>query len=893
MHFRRSPERYLVHLISLLCCLLVNPGLVRADISDIKLVRGEHSNQIEIRVSAPLQVQRLLPGTSEERLVLELRSLDDSSFENWSSNRIDVDDEDHDLSAVLLEGSDSGGITMTITFRDGIHYEVLPQYSNYHILLTTAPTETYMGMAKASVTEVHNAGFAITLESRRETLPAPGDIPKTLAADHVVYTLPVENEAGPWQQLKVGFWPDKVAAESALKSLRKVHPAAAVSQVSAQEVVFGTSFALNPQIALKRVDLAKPDFVEPKSVSTRIAAVTPSNIDSGVHKERAFDWDQRTPASTGRISQASPAESETPAPETSSGRPLNWQSSPQPGTSGVPAGGASSAAAASPTLPNTPPLSEAAASELDELISSGDRAMQKLNYPLAISLYTRAAQTASGVQSEEAFEKLGVARELNGQIAQANKVYMDFLARYPDSAASARVRQRLATLRAIDAKQPLALRQPDSRDDSGWTHFTSISQFYRRQMLEISNDRSVPIDGIFSDMTLSAQKSGKYFEHDARISMSHLQDFTGTLGGRDFQISRAYWGSYLTDWSTGLRVGRQTKYDAGVVGRFDGAVLSHDFNEQMELGVAAGYLVDSSFDMPDTDRPFFGAYGNYTSAKGNFGFGPFIVQQNFEGLTDRRAIGVQAQYIGTSTFLRTLVDYDIFHSALNNVLFAANLGMGKPTSFSLSVEQSRSPYLTTRNALIGQPFETLGDLEQELVDLSLRELANDRTSVNRSVQLGVNHKFNERWEASADVLGMDTSSTQSSMNVPGFESRQDVSYSAQIRALDLLGTGTYSGLLIRRLEGEDSSTTSFYLNNRLRLGSSFWFYPRVRIDLREFDMGGQQQTSIIPSFAMDYQFDRRFRFEFEVGYEHTTREMIQDDINITGLFVRAGYRALF
>jgi hypothetical protein len=437
------------------------------------------------------------------------------------------------------------------------------------------------------------------------------------------------------------------------------------------------------------------------------------------------------------------------------------------------------------------------------------------------------------------------------------------------------------------------LRQPEAKDEFGWNRFTSVSQFYRRHMLEISNDRSVPIDGVFSDMTVSAQKSGTHLDHEARISVSHLQDFTGTLGGRDFQISRAYWGGYLTDWSTGVRVGRQTRYDAGVLGRFDGAVLNHDLGKQLEVGLAAGYLADSSFDMPGTDRPFYGVYGNYTTESGRFGIGPFIVQQKFDGITDRRAVGLQAQYIGESTYVRTMVDYDIFHSALNNVLLAANLGMGKSTSFSASVEQSRSPYLTTRNALIGQPFETLTELEQELVDLSLREVASDRTSVNRSVQLGVNHKLSERWEISADLFGIDSSSTQTSVNIAGFESRQDVAYSAQIRALDLFGANTYSGFLVRRLDGEDTTTTSFYWNNRIGLGSSFWFYPRVRFDLREFATGGQNQTSIVPSIGMDYQFDRRFRFELEFGYEHTTREMLREDISITGLFVRAGYRALF
>ncbi len=57
--------------------------------------------------------------------------------------------------------------------------------------------------------------------------------------------------------------------------------------------------------------------------------------------------------------------------------------------------------------------------------------------------------------------------------------------------------------------------------------------------------------------------------------------------------------------------------------------------------------------------------------------------------------------------------------------------------------------------------------------------------------------------------------------------------------------------------------------------------------------------SCVPSMGIDRRIDKRFRFEFEVGGEHTARELERDDISITELFVRvvrvvpAGYRALF
>ena len=46
-----------------------------------------------------------------------------------------------------------------------------------------------------------------------------------------------------------------------------------------------------------------------------------------------------------------------------------------------------------------------------------------------------------------------------------------------------------------------------------------------------------------------------------------------------------------------------------------------------------------------------------------------------------------------------------------------------------------------------------------------------------------------------------------------------------------------------------------------------------------------------PTLRVDYRLGRRLRFELESGYERSSREMADRDLDMTGFFIRAGYRA--
>jgi hypothetical protein len=99
--------------------------------------------------------------------------------------------------------------------------------------------------------------------------------------------------------------------------------------------------------------------------------------------------------------------------------------------------------------------------------------------------------------------------------------------------------------------------------------------------------------------------------------------------------------------------------------------------------------------------------------------------------------------------------------------------------------------------------------------------------------------------------------------------------------------------MLRHSDSSSGATTTLFWDNRFMLGNSWRIYPRIRLDRRNFDRSGDKQWSVRPSMRVDFRQSRRLRLEMEVGYLRTARATVSRDLDISGLFFRAGYRASF
>ena len=840
-------------MIAMSLCLSASARVLK----DIALETEGDVKLAEIRLGSPVAIDEIVERSPK---LLRIRLSPSAADRGWSSSEMTFEGDDQDIQRVGIEGSEKSGLVLSVEFRRNVYVELLPQFDGAHVVLKYAAKRKHRRLAKVP-RRIDSGFFAVTLKPRAEAMLTLADIPRAYAGSHDVYVkTPRKRDE---QVLRLGFFQTQQTAEQAARMLASAFPNALVEPVSKAEMNYAAAFRLNPRRYVTRFGIAVPaERRDEDQLGFEIKPVTPTSIVNAAEVAVLTPWVEREAPPLATVDSV-----------VTGAAALNRQGSADPAgkVDGYYGGDADMA-----------------------VLVEARRAMAAQDYAKAIGLFTKARALASSrEEAMETLEMLAVAREYNGQLAHAKRLYEEFLTTYGDGAEAVRVRQRLASLVAVNRAPNSKLRAAKHRaPDDDWKLAANVSQFYQRRSIDVNGRSSVAIDGIFNDANLMLRKNGAKLDQEARISLSYVADFSDRMRGRTFRASTVYWDGYVNRLRTGVRIGRQNRHGSGVLGRFDGLFVSHDLTSQISLGAVAGYSVDSTFDNPSTERPFYGVSAAFETAEGGARIEPFLVQQYVDGILDRRAVGMQAQMRTKRAMVFSLVDYDVHFGALNNLTVMSNVKLSPGTTLNAAYDFRRSPYLTTRNALIGQPYDDLTDLEREIVELELRDIAVDRTASNQNFRLGLNSKLGKRWSLTADVTAWQTSATTSSANVLGFEARDGVYYSLQVRSTDVFGTANFSSVTVRRSELDTSSTTSVLWNNRFVLGGRWYLQPRMRYDYRTFDETGQVQTTLVPTMRVDYRHGRRLRFEVEAGYEWTTRETAIRDFDISGLFIRAGYRAL-
>lgn len=790
--------------------------------------------ELSIRLGVPVEIFEM---EEEDRILhLGLRSEQADPDGQWRAAELRFEEADRLLETVSLEGSDRKGFRLSLSFTEPVVAHLLPQFDRYRVILKLARRADYRDLSRFRRAGNKDA-YVINLESRHESVPVLEDLPPGFDQTHTVYLTRFEKDGTLWHRLRIGFFDNQTEALSTANVLRRYYPEAWVDQAGTDEVRFAEAFQINPS-----------------------AYVAAGNTAAGpaLSRQNEEPWmkiELATPASL-----AAEPESEPASAPVSRERRAAVEEQP-PGA-------------------------------MEVLQDEARRAFEDENWPSAINRYGAIVEAGQEPYRQHALEMLGVSRELNDQMAHAKRYYELYLAEYADTEGARRVAQRLATMTAFDRpERPTGGSRPAMAVATRWQTGLQFSQFYSRHQLSVDGRRTVPVNGLINDFNLMTRRDGALFDQEMRITMSYLLDLTDNerLKGRAYQVSSAYWEGYSESLNAGIRIGRQSNWQSGALGRFDGGSLNYRFTDNLGFALTGGFLIDASYMAPNGDRPFFGFGGEYLTDSGNLSFKPFFVQQYADGMLDRQAVGLQSQYYSDRMMVFSLIDYDMHFSALNNFTMTGNFSFGR-SQLNASYEHRRNPYLTTRNALMGQTFDDLTDFEEALLDLNLEAIAADRTAQSDTVRLGWNSRFGS-WTLSADVVATDFSRTESSAEVVGLEPHKTLYSSFQIRSADVFGRGSYSGLMLRLADSDTSDTTSLYWDNRFSLRGNWFFYPRLRVDLRKFSRTGDEQTTVRPTLRLDYRMSRRIRFELEGGYEWSSRDMADRQLDISGVFFRAGYRA--
>jgi hypothetical protein len=585
--------------------------------------------------------------------------------------------------------------------------------------------------------------------------------------------------------------------------------------------------------------------------------------------------------------------------------------------SAVERAGVPSAVASGPT---DPPLPDG---ERASMLRDARDALAKHKYPEAVDLLSRLLRQPEYPARAEAQELLGLVRERAGQMAQAKAEYQEYLHRYPDGPAAARIRGRLQTLAAasLEAK---------STGDFGaatgnrWTMAGSAAVTYQygkdqtvsNGLTTTTNSLSAAL--VYGDLLL--RDRGERYDFTARVNAGYTHNLATTNGGSQDRATAAY--AELTDRLFGVtaRVGRQSLASQGIVGLFDGLFVGYQVSSKWSVSAAAGLPAYTSYSTVSSNEKF----GTVTAELDPFNhawiFDAYVFDETIGGDTERRSIGFQTRYSVAGRTAVLLADYDIAFKQLNSITLIGNAQVGGSWVLGFDADHRRSPQLQLSNSLIGQAVQDLPALEQQLPPSIIRQLALARTSTSDTVVLSASRPFGERWQFMADLSALRLGATRASPAVPSLNpvdpanplccavaatpsTGLDKNASLQMAGSSLLQASDLHIFSVRYDNSPISTSETVSWDARFVVRGNWRLGPRLSVERLNDTQQGTKQMLYLPQVRGDWT-SRRSVFEVTAGYQVQNQQVLQQQQTLTGqpvtnqvdqrsLYLSAAYRVRF
>jgi tetratricopeptide (TPR) repeat protein len=549
----------------------------------------------------------------------------------------------------------------------------------------------------------------------------------------------------------------------------------------------------------------------------------------------------------------------------------------------------------------------AAGAAMDE----GRAALKKADYAKAIGLLRKATQMPQTSHSGSALELLGVAYQKNKQPVEAKAQFEDYLRRFPAGEGSEAVRQRLDAILTAELPAGDRLHAARRQADRGpgqttWTLSGSASQFYvRDDSFRVVRDPTLPLDlnadkedhrvhrnVLMSNLDLFAAWGNNDVKSKFRFSGAEEHSFVS--GQRELaSVSALYLETSVRDWGTTSRIGRQNRNAGGVLGRFDGALVTWQSSPWMRINVVGGSPVISRRDEPFKDEKYF--YGTSVD------FGPFFggieaslfaIEQRARDLVDRQALGTELRYLDATKSAFFTLDYDTHFNQLNAAIFSGSWTLPDKSVLHGGADYRKAPYLTSWNALQGQSYATLYQLLKVRTKEEIDQMAVDRTASYKSATIGYSRPLTDKLQFNVDATAANISGTIPSFGVDATPSTGDeFYYSAQLVGTSLLTSGDLYTLGIRYANRQDSDTYAIDVSTRYPVTDKLRVNPRLLLSYRTGNTIELKEYAILPSVLLNYAVMKDLNLELEVGAKWTTRqEAMGVKSNDTDFFVTAGFR---
>ncbi|MGJ4907732.1 hypothetical protein [Bradyrhizobium sp. HKCCYLS2033] len=552
--------------------------------------------------------------------------------------------------------------------------------------------------------------------------------------------------------------------------------------------------------------------------------------------------------------------------------------------------------------------------------------IKKGNFSAAIDLLRKVLKLPENGSSAEAQELLGVARQKAGQTAAAQAEYEDYLRRYPSGEGAERVRQRLAALLTATSSAPARPRDmpsvtPDGGDmgagmstkaagpngDTRWSMSGSLSTtFITNDTTSAVKDRAIAPNPnadpdahrvhqntLLTNFDFLGTADNDRIRTKFRLAFTHERQFD--TGNDKYGVSTAQVDYTLKEADVTLRVGRQSRNTGGVIGRFDGAVLSWQKSPGLRLNVLAGSPNWSRFDAPFKDgKTLYGASIDFGKILGGLETTVYLITQYDRNIVDRQAIGAEFRYFDANKSLLGLIDYDTHFRALNAAVFSGTYTFEDKSVVNASFDYRRVPFLSTWNALQGQPFLTLYDMMKFNTAGEIRQLAIDRTPTFQSAMVSYSRPLNETWQVAADATVTNLTGTLPSGGVDGTPaSGLEYYLSAQLTGNGIIKPGDLFMGALRYASLADSKFYVLDLATRYPITPDLAISPRLRAGYRSGTRTDLKEYTVLPSLLVSYLWSKEISLETEIGYRFVDSTLANVKTTTKDLFATVTLRRDF
>ena len=530
------------------------------------------------------------------------------------------------------------------------------------------------------------------------------------------------------------------------------------------------------------------------------------------------------------------------------------------------------------------------------LMEKAAQAMLDGDFAAAIALYERVLAAPECEHTPAALELVGLAHERNAERDRAKAAYAEYLRRYPQSDGAERVRQRSAALESATATVPVKLREPKAAAGGAeWDVSGTLEQFYRMDS-SVDDDEGAVLDDsvLLNDVVVTGERRSAISKIRAHFNGGYVQDFQDSARS-EVDVDELYVDASDRGQRVVGAVGRQVRSSGGIFGRFDGGALGYRALEWLQINAVGGLASDySTDDDVNEDRYLYGLSFDVGPFFGALSASVYGIEQQVDGIVDRRAVGGELRYAERRLSAFGLLDYDIYFHELNVASLLGTWAFFGGATLTAGYDERLINVLTTSNALQGQTDDSISELRDNYSDSEIRDFARDRTARSRSATFGGAVPVNDSLQLTGDLTWLRLSGTDASGGVEATpDTGDELFWTAQAIGSNLLAAGDIAALALRYSDTSDWESVGTSLTTRIPIGTQWRVSPRLLFDYRKLDDGGDQ-VAVRPATRLEWTWRQSLDLELELGGEWLSQERDDDsDEQPWGYFVSVGYRWSF